>query len=239
MRSVIRGLVCGLGLWLGAAAAGAVVLGASDTFEDGGANGWASGPVNPSQPGNVATGGPAGAGDNYLLTMSNGSGNIGGSLVVIAGPQWAGNYAAAGVGAITMDLNNLGASDLSLRLVLFGSSSDTAISSSAVVIPAGSGWVQASFSLDPTQLTGSAAQSVPGTLAAVSGLRLFHGTQAVFPGETIAAQLGMDNVATVPEPASTVLLACGLFALAWRKRHAFRLSFPSLPLRLWPPVLAS
>lgn len=225
MHSVIRGLVCGLGLWLGAAAAGAVVPGATDTFEDGGSNGWTSGTANPSQPRNVASGGPAGAGDNYLLTVSNGGGSIGGKLVVIAGPQWTGDYTAAAVSAVTMDLNNLGASDLSLRLVLFGGNGSTAVSSSAVFMRAGSGWMQASFSLDPAQLTGSAAQSVPGTLAAVSGLRLYHGTQAVFPGENVAAQLGMDNIAAVPEPASTVLLACGLLALAWRKRQQLAAPF--------------
>lgn len=214
MRSLIRSLLCSLGLGLGAAAAGAVVLGATDTFEDGSTNGWASGAANPSQPSNVATGGPAGAGDNFLLTLSNGGGSIGGKLVVIAGAQWTGDYNAAGVSALVMDLANLGAVDLSLRLVLFGSGGDTAISSSAVVVPAGSGWMHASFSLDPAQLTGS-----PGTLAAVSGLRLFHGSQAVFPGENVAAQLGIDNVAAVPEPASTAMFAAGLLALAWRKRR--------------------
>ena len=227
MRSVIRSLACGLALGLGAAAAGAVVRGATDTFEDGSSNGWASGAANPSQPSNVATGGPAGVGDNYLLTLSSGSAGIGGRLVVIAGPQWTGDYTAAGVSAIEMDLNNFGVGDLSLRLILFGAGSDTAISSSAVVVPAGSGWVRASFSLDPAQLTGSPAQSTAGTLAAVNGLRLFHGSQAVFPGENIAAALGMDNVAAVPEPASTVLLACGLLGLAWRRTSRGRQQQPA------------
>jgi hypothetical protein len=99
------------------------------------------------------------------------------------------------------------------------SGNDTAISTNAVVVPAGSGWVQASFSLDPALLTGSPAQSVPGTLAGVTGLRLFHGDQAVFPGEFIAAQLGVDNVAAVPEPASAVLVTCGLLALVWRRKR--------------------
>lgn len=215
MRSVIRSLACGLSLCLGAAAAQAVVLGATDTFEDGSTNGWTSGGANPTQPANVGTGGPAGAGDNYLLTSSHGGGGAGGKLVVIAGPQWTGNYSAAGVSAITMDLNNLGASDLSLRLVLFGSGSNTAISSNAVVVAAGSGWVPASFSLYRLQLTPSPGSSVADTLAVVSGLRLFYGTQAVFPGDNVAAQLGMDNVAAVPEPGSTTLLGCGLLALAW------------------------
>jgi hypothetical protein len=229
MRSVICGLACAFSLSLGAAAAHAVVLGATDTFEDGSVNGWTGGANNPSPPTNVATGGPAGAGDNYLLAASSGNPGPGGRLVVIGGPQWNGDYTAAGVSAITMNLNNLGAGDLSLRLVLF-SGNDTAISTNAVMVPAGSGWVQASFSLAPAVLTGSPLSSVPGTLATVSDLRLFHGSQAAFPGNFAAAQLGIDNVAAVPEPASTVLLAAGLLALAgrtrWRKRQQQLLPAP-------------
>ncbi len=58
-------------------------------------------------------------------------------------------------------------------------------------------------------------------LGDVRQLRLFHGSSASFPGEAIAATLGLDNVTAVPEPAAAWLLLPGLAALiGWRRRPA-------------------
>ena len=111
------GLLC-----LPGAATAQVVAGQTDTFEDGTTQGWVINLLGmgspPAPPVNVPTGGPAGDGDNYLQLTAVGGAVAGGRLSVINfNGQWAGNYGAAGVAAIEMDLLNTGTSDLFLRLL--------------------------------------------------------------------------------------------------------------------------
>lgn len=196
------------------ASASALAPGMVDTFEDGSTNGWASGFNNPNPPVNVANGGPSGGGDRYLLLTASGSGS-GGRLVAFSGPQWAGNYVGAGVTAIGMDVNNLGATDLALRLAFDGG---IALSANAIHVFAGSGWTHISFSTDPGALTGSVA-----ALSGVTQFRLYHNPSPDFFGPPIAAQLGIDNITAVPEPAAVWLMLSGLAAvgtLVRRRRDA-------------------
>lgn len=204
------------GLWvLASVPAGAIEPGHSDTFEDGSLQGWSNGPGNPVPPQNVASGGPAGGDDAYLLTSASGVAGPGGRLVLISGPAWAGNYVQAGVSAITMDLYNMGSTELSLRLLVEGSSGASAYSTLPVLLNPGSGWTHVSFSALPQDLTGQGAAA----LAAATQLRLFHST-AGFPGAAIAAVLAVDNVTAVPEAGSASLLLCGLAVLGLRRlRH--------------------
>lgn len=208
---------------LGNVAASAATVGTIDTFEGLSTDGWSSGGANPTPPGVVVTGGPAGVGDGYLLLQSSGVSGPGGKLVAFSSAQWAGNYLAAGITGIRMDVNNLGATKLSLRLSLTDSAFGGALSSTPVLVAAGSGWHAALFSLMPAALIGTPAS----TLADVVQFRLFHATTASLPGDNVAAQLGIDNVTAVPEPARAWTLAMGLAALACgvrarrgQRRHA-------------------
>jgi hypothetical protein len=195
---------------VGVAPAHAVTPGQSDTFAGGVLAGWSNGPNNSLPPLNVASGGPAGAGDAYLLMRSTGTAGAGSRLVAISGPQWGGDYLAAGVAAISMDLNNLGATDLSLRLLVEGAGA-SAISTTAFALQSQTGWVRATFALTPDALTGSDPAAV---LASVVQLRVYHSSAAAFPGPAIAASLGIDNVTAVPEPGVPAMLAAGLALLA-------------------------
>ena len=65
-------------------------------------------------------------------------------------------------------------------------------------------------------MTGNPAAALPG----VQQLRLFHGSSAAFPGEAIAAVLGLDNITAVPEPTAAWLLAPGLAVLLGLRRRA-------------------
>ena len=187
----------------------AVTGGQTDTFEDGSTSGWSSGAANPTPPVNIASGGPGGADDGYLLLTSSGNAGAGGRLVAFSGPQWAGDYGAAGITGIAMDLANFGAGDLQLRLLIDGAPGVSALTSAAVAVPSGSGWLHVAFAIDPASLIGSPAA----TLAGVTRFRLYHGTSASYPGEMVAARLGVDNITAVPEPATGALLAGGLAAL--------------------------
>jgi len=212
----------------------APMVGQVNNFEDGTTQGWLINLLNMSPPppealpANVPTGGPAGAGDNYLRLTSVGGQGPGGRLVALnLTPLWTGNYLTSGVGAITMDVNNLGTTDLFLRLYfenpMMAAPTDEAITSS-VFLPAGSGWRPVSFLIGPSELT-VLSGNVTTLLSNVTSLRIYNGPTPSFPGPGVPAQLGVDNIraAAVPEPATMLLVGAGLAGLGRiikRKRQA-------------------
>jgi len=205
--------------------AAAVTLGQIDTFEDGTTQGWVVGVgglgSSPTPPTNAPSNGPAGPDDGFLLLTAIGGEQPGGRLSVLNLSQWAGDYAAAGVTAITMDVLNLGSTDLSLRLLfedpVAGPPSNVAASTLGISLPAGGGWTSVVFPIAPGDLT-ALMGTVENALGGATVMRLFHASATAFPGDPIVAQLGVDNVRAVPEPSATLLLACGLAALAGRRR---------------------
>ena len=109
----------GAALLLGLAPAGpatALTIGQVDTFDQD-ASGWFVPGPSPTPPQWVASGGPGGAGDGWLQLAATGGTGSGSRLAVLNATQWAGDYAAAGIGAIAMDVSNFGPDDLALRLL--------------------------------------------------------------------------------------------------------------------------
>ena len=92
------------------------ILGQSDTFSTTSTLNWTNG-APATDPLVISTGGPAGAGDGYLQVTANNSGSAG-KLTIFNRSQWAGDFSAAGIFSIEMDLANFGASALSLRVAL-------------------------------------------------------------------------------------------------------------------------
>jgi hypothetical protein len=207
-----------------------------DTFQDGTTMGWFVPGIPGVPPGNQPDGGPAGAGDAYLQLVSTGVPGPGSRLSVLNGAQWMGDYLAAGITAIAMDVNNFGPDDLVLRLLFetFGPApgppTDLAVTVADVVVPAGSGWVPVVFDLSAANLS-ALAGTVNGALGDVSVLRIFHNTDPDHPGPNVgpplvAATLGVDNIAAVgavPEPFSAVLLTGGVAAYLLRRRQLRRI----------------
>jgi hypothetical protein len=205
-----------------------------DDFEDGTTQGWTVGnpSVHPAPPVNVSTGGPAGAGDNYLQVTALGpGGGAGKALSVLNFSQWSGNFLAAGFISIAMDVNNFGPDELVLRLLFvnFPNSpappTDVAGTLFGVVVPANSGWTSVVFDLSLANFFvdfGTAA----GALSDVNEFRLFHNPAPTFGGPgtgapAVNAVLGIDNIRAVPEPGSLALLALGgLGLVAWRRRRS-------------------
>ena len=202
-----------------------IIPGQVDDFEDGGLQSWqAGGSVNPVGPTNVSTGGPTGVDDNFLRLRSNGSTSAGGKLVAFNADQWAGDYLTMGVGSFQIQVNNLGATDLVLRLILENSTvGQSAGTLTPVHLPAGSGWSTVSFSLAPDNLSGGIASTV---LSNVTTLNLVHSPNAIIARSSapnIVAELGVDNSVAVPIPEPTTLLMAAsgaVIMLVHRRRNA-------------------
>lgn len=213
------------------------LVGQVDDFEDGTSQGWffGGGPVGitgfPLVP---PGGGPAGALDGFMSLLSTGLQGPGGRLTISNAGQWAGNYLAAGIGAIAMDVNNTGPTDLDLRLVFetLGPAGPTniAFSIDPIHLFGGSGWQRIVFPIAPTDLMSHPAlvgSTVLGALASTTLIRLYHSPAANSPNPfvpipTVTAALGVDNItalAPIPEPSTVILLTSGALALAARRRR--------------------
>lgn len=188
------GLLLALGL---ARAVAAVTAGELDDFSAS-PEGWLRGAL--------ATPGQAGVSDSYLRLTANGVGSAG-RLVTFNQTQWAGNYLAANLTSISMLANNLGPTDLSLR-VAFGDSTAPLnggswfASASPVVVPSGSGWVNVVFPIDCAALAQTAGSKTCAQLmAGVVTLRLLHAVALNDQGDLVTAILGVDRIsAPVPVP---------------------------------------
>jgi hypothetical protein len=207
---------CGLGLivWLAGTPAQAISFGQVDSFQAGTLQGWGGG----STPLNVATGGPAGAGDRFLQVRAS-SQNLGAEN----NEQWAGNYASAGVTSLRFQFENQGETALALRITLFGVDGLTAYTSlDELLVPAQSGWITAEFALSQTALVRTRGnESLAQTLASVSRLLIRHDPDPLSPPgdqNPVTAMLGIDDVTAVPEPGTALFVGTGLAALAARRR---------------------
>ena len=198
-----------------------------DTFQDGTTDGWFAGGLGTGQtppvpPQVIANGGPAGVGDQFLQITGLGGSGAGSRIVAINGSQWAGNYLGSGINAIAMDLNNLGNSILTIRLLfedpMMAPPVDEAVTTFGITLPVGSGWTHVVFPISPASMT-VISGDVNTLLGNTTLLRIIDSptpTDAV----TIAGVLGVDNIASVaPEPAMfmPVLGALGLLFLRRRR----------------------
>ena len=216
----------------------AISVGQIDDFEDGTLQGWRMGipSVTTSFMTNISDGGPDGVGDNYLEVTSDSSVSFGGSrLTFFNRQQWTGDYTAAGITAIAMDLKNFSPSEvLNMRLAINGGvlAPDNSriggvfTSAASISLDSGSGWTRAVFSLLPGDLISisggrggnTTGNDVQATLANVLELRLLNSATPDWSGLRTTATLGVDNIHAVPLPPSLVLFASGLVVLLQRRR---------------------
>ena len=189
--------LCAGGCWpvaLAATGAAQVTPGHVDTFQDGTAENWAFGHGVPQV---VPTGGPAGAGDQYLQMTASGGSGAGGKLIIFNDKQWTGNYLSTGVISVGMDLLDLGDAPLTMRVALqsgFGLSSGYA-STNGFALPADGAWHHASFVLNDTNLTALNGPPVLNDfLSSVGDFRILESANPALMGDTINASVGVDNI---------------------------------------------
>ena len=211
----------------------------SDDFEDMTLQNWAMGvaTVTAARMANIADGGPAGAGDAYLEVTADGTILRGGGnrLTFFNREQWTGDFTAAGITAIAMDLKNFSNSEiLNMRLAIDGGTGTTTtgitggvfISNSIRRLDVGGGWNRAVFSLLPSDLIAisggiggnTAGNDVAATLANVQELRLLNSVADSWSGLPATASLGVDNITAVPLPAALALFGSALLALVLGRR---------------------
>ncbi|MEE2663000.1 MAG: hypothetical protein VX681_02680, partial [Myxococcota bacterium] len=205
-----------------------ITVGQFDDFEDGTTQGWVVGtgfgvtPLVP--PASVPDAGPTGLGDDALRLTGIGGFGPGGKLVVDNhDAAWTGDYTAAGVGAILLDVNNLVAAPLTIRLALQpppGVVGGGTWITPGIVVPAVdpelSGWTTLEFAIQAGDLImpiDAVATDAAATLAGVGGLRILHAAGDTFRGDVIAGQLDIDNIEAVPEPSVALVSATSLATL--------------------------
>lgn len=238
MQQVFR---CGLiALMMSPGLVFGAVLNQTDTFQTG-LNNWFAGGLGmgqtpPVPPSVMTSGGPAGAGDAFMIVTASTPTGAGSRVVAINGAQWAGNYLAAGIGSIAIDLKNLGNTALTIRLLfedpMGAPPADEAVTNFGAVLPVGSGWMHFTFPTAPASLTALDGSAT----AALTNATLLRIINAPAVGDAVQqlGVLGVDNitargpVASVPEPSTVLLALTGLAAagLLRRKRCAYFLKQP-------------
>jgi len=222
-------------------AAWAVSLGQVDTFTDGTFQDWEMGfnATTVTHLANIVDGGPDGAGDNFLQVVSDGTAIAGGRLTFFNRLQWRGDYTAAGVTGIAMDVKNISSSEaLNLRLAVdggfgpsFNRTGGVFATSASISLDSGSGWTRVVFSLLPGDLVSvsggrggnTTGNDVQASLANVLELRLLNSAAPDWAGFPVAATLGVDNIHAVPLPPALALFGSGLLVLlAGRRKLTFQ-----------------
>ena len=221
--------VIALGALAVAGSVHAVVVGQLDDFEDNTLQGWNNGGAGAPPVQNINTGGPAGVNDNFMEVTSVGGGGPGRFLTVFNRSQWLGDYMAAGVNAIEMDLRNLGTVNLTIRLA-FKESTNPGVPgylSQGIFLPVGGPWQHFVFSITQGTMTAVGGPAAFNTFFSAPGpgeMRLINeaGTGDL-NGDVVAGQLGVDNIHAVPEPGVFVLTSVGgllAFIAARRRKRA-------------------
>jgi hypothetical protein len=187
-------------LW--GAEAFAVAAGHVDDFDDGTTQGWQEGGNSPNPPTNIANGGPLGVGDNYLSNTSTGTGLAGSKQVMYnTSGDWTGNFVAAGITLVRLDVTVSDASEgpLQLRLAFEGSNGAWFNSKEAFEVPNDGLWHSVFLPFVASEMVQVAAGGTfAETAAAVTQVRLMHRPSSpAIQGENFDGVVGYDNISAI------------------------------------------
>jgi hypothetical protein len=202
------------------------VLNQVDTFQDGTTMNWAQG-VNPGGL-SVQSGGQGGAADLFLHIDATGGAGVASRLVAFNRSQWQGNYIAAGITAIEMDLLSPTTSEpLQVRIAFRNALGVGYSSTTAFTLPNDGQWRHAVFFLAASEMTPiNTTEPFESFISTIpSELRILHSESPNVLGDVIDAELGVDNIrataAPVPEP-GMILAVAAAGVVGWSVRRARR-----------------
>jgi autotransporter-associated beta strand protein len=193
--------------------ASAVTLNQVDSFQ-GSADNWNNGVV-------VGSGGPAGDGDSFL-ELSSGSMGLKPRLITVNQLQWTGDFLAAGVGSLTMELKNFGSSPLPMRVTIRDQAGNSSVpgysSTNPFMLPADGQWHMAQFNLTAADMTavnpsGGTLDPFPYVLMNVAEFRILSATAPAVVGDMIDAHVGIDEITALPPPTASVWI--GTNGMSW------------------------
>ena len=124
-----------------------------------------------------------------------------------------------------MDLENLGATPLTVRVAFQDVNFNEYSSTTAISLPASPGWLHAIFNLSDSSMTQISGTPQPFSTALANGfteVRILDAAAPAFDGDTIAATLGVDNITAlgaVPEPGTLALAGMAAVGLFHRLRQ--------------------
>jgi hypothetical protein len=220
--------IAGTYLLCGVAAFADPVVGQLDDFQSGAGTWQGGGQLTHTDASKViTTGGPAGAGDQFLqIDSSVGSDDTQAAprlLAISSTPatEWGGNFVTAGVTGVTMDLMNPNSIALTMRVAFrdgtsMSSPAYVTNNAAAFTLPADGQWHHVTFNFIPTDMT---TVGTPGDfttfLESVQEFRIVDSATASYMGDQFQTQtyFDVDNIQAVPEPAALVLTVLGLSAL--------------------------
>ncbi len=179
-------------LVLAIAPAHAISLGVINDFGNGTGNWTKGGASIGNQPFVVSDGGPNGAGDAFLSNQSDGVGSSGRQVIFNLSSDWNGDYNAAGVTAVELDMVNFGATGLTMRLAFDGLGGRFATSGRS--LPADGQWYHFRFVLG-TATSVLGGTDLNATLGGVTALRILHNPIPDWRGEGLVSDVGFDNIA--------------------------------------------
>lgn len=188
---------------------------------------WATSGVNGLSPG-----------DPHLNIAADGVGVYGKMITFNKTPEWTGDYYSAGVTGIQLDISNTSSSDTVFLRVAVGNRASPQqsggtwfISQSAVVVPTLSGWTNVFLPLTESDLT--IVGNLPGEIGTDSYETTFGNIlnirilSAAIPlgaiGDEFVGDVGIDNVALIPEPAALSMIGLGAAVLALHRKRSGKL----------------
>jgi MYXO-CTERM domain-containing protein len=194
-----------------------------DDFENNTTQDWVVGSPSPNRPQNITTGGPDGAGDNYLRLSASGEQDEPGSrlAVINRSEQWASNYPVLGVRQIEMDVQVIrGDTPLQMRLAFYSLGPNGFSSTRAATVPNDGRWHHIVLPVTENGLTQLGTVPYRQFFGAYEEIRLIHARLPGLRADTQFFVVGVDNITAVaPEPGALTLSAAGGFLLLRRRRR--------------------
>jgi len=195
----------------------AATLAHSSDFEGNNKDGW----QHPAPSGNQTSTQSDSPFNDILLVTSSGGGGPGSRLVVpnFTDP-WTGNYTAARITAVQMDLVNNSGISLSMRVGIEGGSPGNRWTSITPISLSPSDRGTFIFKLDSSSMSSAGGSDFNAAMADVAHIRILHNSSAGdFKGASVSGSFTVDNVTLVPEPSSSAMILLASSILLFRRKN--------------------